>query len=299
MSIITNFNTFGRSPILKEEEIPAAPAPETPAPAAEPSQEEPAPAPESEKSTEETQDEHTYSFTWYGWVPSYRDFDQDWLEVKAKTDTEAIQKFKDSPSSKFTDGAALDSIDGKKPTGASTEFEEQEDGSKVFKSVEVDMDNNKFVLKVTKYPAGHFSDPANIKKEVTKEDIDPFFGESTSTETLEKPAVEQPAAEPTQEGKHEDLGDLEEKFEMVCDQLRKTSIKCKVTLSDTDIIVELGRRYPDELAETVWQIMDKCGVGPRNYSICADSHGHKAFKVVHINGGPQDWSMLLRYGRRY
>jgi hypothetical protein len=302
MSIITNFNTFGQSDEIREEEETPTPAPEPAEPKAEEAPAEPAPtetpAPEATQTPEET--EHTYAFTWYGWVPSYRDFDQDWLEVKAKSDADAIKKFKESPSAKFTDGASLDSLDGERPKGASHEFEKQEDGSKIFKSVEVDMEGDKFILKVTKYPAGYFTEPAPGKKEITKEDIEPFFGaaETKPEETQEKPVEEQPAPEPAEESKHEEIGNLKEKFEMVCDELRKTSLKCKATLTERDIIIELGYDYPDELAGTIWQVMDKCGVGSRQFSICAESHGHKAIKVIHINGGPQDWSMVNRYGRR-
>ena len=312
MSIITNFDKFN---INEEDKEPNAQPTPTPAPEPLPTldavQAEPEQTP-SEKPAETTDstgeptansdetatrtEEHIYSFTWYGWVPGYKDFDQEWVEIKAKTDAEAIKKFKESPSAKFTAEAGLDAIDGERPNGASAKFEDQEDGSKVFKSVEVDMEADKFVLKVTKYPTNYFTDPANNKKEITKEEIEPFFGEAS---TEEKPTQEQPMPEPAKESIVQDIGNLEDLFELACEELRNASIKCRASLTKDDVIVELGRNYPDELGGNVFDILQNCGIGSNQFSVCAESHGHSAQKIVHINGGPQNWSMLNRYGRRY
>lgn len=35
---------------------------------------------------------NTYTFTYYGWIPGYNDFDQDWVDIKADTVEEAQQK---------------------------------------------------------------------------------------------------------------------------------------------------------------------------------------------------------------
>lgn len=35
---------------------------------------------------------NTYTFTYYGWIPGYDDFDQDWIDVKANTLEEALTK---------------------------------------------------------------------------------------------------------------------------------------------------------------------------------------------------------------
>lgn len=35
---------------------------------------------------------NTYTFTYYGWIPGYDDFDQDWIDVKADTLDEALEK---------------------------------------------------------------------------------------------------------------------------------------------------------------------------------------------------------------
>jgi len=37
---------------------------------------------------------NTYTFTYYGWIPGYDDFDQDWIDVKADTIEEALTKVK-------------------------------------------------------------------------------------------------------------------------------------------------------------------------------------------------------------
>ena len=35
---------------------------------------------------------NTYTFTYYGWIPGYDDFDQDWFDVKADSLDEAWSK---------------------------------------------------------------------------------------------------------------------------------------------------------------------------------------------------------------
>jgi len=139
MSIVTKFDTFK----VNEEDVETpAPAPaEDPAaepaaapeetPAEEPKAEE---APKEEVKADEPQaEEHEYYFTWYGWVPSYGDFDQDWMSVKAKSDSEAIEKLSEyKPLQYSKGGVGLDTLDGEKPKGASV----------------VDGTNKKMVLKL-------------------------------------------------------------------------------------------------------------------------------------------------------
>lgn len=35
----------------------------------------------------------TYEIEFYGWIPSYGDFDHNWFEVKAESEEEALKKF--------------------------------------------------------------------------------------------------------------------------------------------------------------------------------------------------------------
>lgn len=35
---------------------------------------------------------NTYTFTYYGFIPGYNDFDQDWFDIKANTIDEAWKK---------------------------------------------------------------------------------------------------------------------------------------------------------------------------------------------------------------
>lgn len=35
----------------------------------------------------------TYQIEFYGWLPSYQDFDIDWYEVTAESEEEALKKF--------------------------------------------------------------------------------------------------------------------------------------------------------------------------------------------------------------
>ena len=37
---------------------------------------------------------NTYTFTYYGWIPGYNDFDQDWFDVKANSLVEAKEQVK-------------------------------------------------------------------------------------------------------------------------------------------------------------------------------------------------------------
>jgi hypothetical protein len=125
MSLVTSFDKFN----VNEEEIETP----TPAPAEDPMAEpaaseevkveEPAAeeAPTEEVKADEPQaEEHEYYFTWYGWVPSYGDFDQDWMSVKAKSDSEAIEKLSEyKPLQYSKGGVGLDTLDGEKPKGAS------------------------------------------------------------------------------------------------------------------------------------------------------------------------------------
>ena len=295
MSIVTNFDKFNVNE--EDTEVPTpAPAPaedpaaepsaapvEEPVPAEEPKTEE---APKEEVKADEPQaEDHEYYFTWYGWVPSYGDFDQDWMSVKAKSDAEAIEKLAEyKPLQYSKGGVGLDTLDGEKPKGATSGgWEEKEDGSKVSKSIEVDFKNKKFVLNVTTYPKDHFTNPKENPKKNEKQDIEPFFsGDNKANESIEEPMAIS----------------LEEKFETFCDMLKSSGKGAKVTLTPDEILVEFGFNYPDELAEMAFTIADDCGISTRELSVCAESTGHKSIKICRVNDGPKNWSMLNRYGRR-
>jgi hypothetical protein len=298
MSIVTKFDSFKVNE--EEAETPEVPA-QAPAedPAAEPAAAdsateettdtpaEDAPA-EEVKADEPQAEEHEYYFTWYGWVPSYGDFDQDWMLVKAKSDSEAIEKLSEyKPLQYSKGGVGLDTLNGEKPKGASVGgWEEQEDGSKISKSYEVDFKNKKFVLNVTTYPKDHFKDPKENPKKNEKQQVEPFFSGESSTKSVEE-NIEFA----------NDLG-LDVKFEKFCDEFRASGKGAKITLTNDDVIVELGFNYPDELAHVAFDIADQCGITSRELSVCAESSGHKSIKICTVNGGPKNWSMLNRYGRR-
>jgi hypothetical protein len=296
MSIVTKFDKFN----VNEEEA-ETPATETPAentaepaPAEEtPNTEEPAApveeAPAEEIKADEPQaEDQEYYFTWYGWVPGYGDFDQDWMLVKAKSDSEAIEKLSEyKPLQYSKGGVGLDTLNGEKPKGASVGgWDEQEDGSKISKSYEVDFKNKKFVLNVTTYPKDHFKDPKENPKKNEKQDVEPFFSGESSTKSVEE-NIEFA----------NDLG-LDVKFEKFCDEFRASGKGAKITLTNDDVIVELGFNYPDELAHVAFDIADQCGITSRELSVCSESSGHKSIKICTVNGGPKNWSMLNRYGRR-
>lgn len=53
----------------------------------------------------------TYTFTYYGWIPGYNDFDQDWFDVEAYTYAEAFERAKEiAKLAKY--GPALVAING-------------------------------------------------------------------------------------------------------------------------------------------------------------------------------------------
>jgi len=297
MSIVKSFDKFNVNEDEKDPQETPAPAKlpqDSPAevPVVEPVEETPETdnAPKKEVKADEPQaEEHSYYFTWYGWVPTYGDFDQDWMMVKAKSDAEAIEKLSEyKPLQYSKGGVGLDMLDGEKPKGASVGgWEEQEDGSKILKSYEVDFKNNKFILNVTTYPKDHFSDPKANPKKTEKQEAEPFFSGDSS-----KPVEE------NIEGSDFSGAPLEAKFEMFCEKFRETGKGSKITLSDHDIIVELGFDYPDELAHVSFDVAEQCGISSREISVCAESSGHKSIKICTINGGPKNWRLMSRYGRR-
>ena len=298
MSIVTKFDNFNVNE--EETETPAVPTPEPPAvpeAPADPTAEEPAAeepkaedTPKEEVKADEPQaEEHKYNFTWYGWVPSYGDFDQDWMEVKAKSDAEAIEKLSEyKPLQYSKGGVGLDTLDGAKPKGATAgEWEVADDGTKTWKSVEVDFKDKKFVMAVSSYPKDYWTNPKDNPKKVEKQDIEPFFTGESSTKPVEENIEVSETDAP-----------LELKYEKFCEDFRSTGKGARITLSNNDIIVELGFNYPDEIAHEAFEIADQCSISSREISVCAESSGHKSIKICTVNGGPKNWSMLNRYGRR-
>jgi hypothetical protein len=56
---------------------------------------------------------NTYTFTYYGWIPSYGDFDQEWFEVEAASLLEAKEKVgKMKLIIKGKGGPGLDMVNG-------------------------------------------------------------------------------------------------------------------------------------------------------------------------------------------
>jgi len=63
---------------------------------------------------------NTYTFTYYGWIPGYNDFDQDWFDVKAHCYEEAYQQAlliaklaKHGPGLVAINGHSIESIDAR------------------------------------------------------------------------------------------------------------------------------------------------------------------------------------------
>ena len=56
---------------------------------------------------------NTYTFTYYGWIPSYGDFDQEWFDIKANSLVEAQEEVnKMKLIIKGKGGPGLDMVNG-------------------------------------------------------------------------------------------------------------------------------------------------------------------------------------------
>ena len=146
-----------------------------------------------------------------------------------------------------------------------------------------DFKNKKFVLNVTTYPKDHFANPKENPKKNEKQEVEPFFSGETKTNEGMDSTMEV---------------SLEEKYETFVEAIRKSGKGAKLTLTPNDIIVEFGFDYPDELAQLAFEAAGELGISSRELSVCAESSGHKAIKIDRVNGGPKNWNMLNRYGRR-
>ena len=54
---------------------------------------------------------HTYEFTYYGFIPVYNDFDQEWLTIQAESYDEAVKQLK-TKNIFATSDPVLTSVDG-------------------------------------------------------------------------------------------------------------------------------------------------------------------------------------------
>jgi hypothetical protein len=54
---------------------------------------------------------HTYPFEYYGWIPSYRDFDTDWITIQAESEAQAWKQF--YAEVPFVKSAGINAVDGK------------------------------------------------------------------------------------------------------------------------------------------------------------------------------------------
>ena len=54
---------------------------------------------------------HTYEFTYYGFIPVYNDFDQEWLTIQAESYDEAVKQLK-TKNIFATSAPVLSSVDG-------------------------------------------------------------------------------------------------------------------------------------------------------------------------------------------
>ena len=53
-----------------------------------------------------------YTFTYYGWIPGYNDFDQDWITVSATSEEEAREKLKEYKHLRYAKGEpVLESVE--------------------------------------------------------------------------------------------------------------------------------------------------------------------------------------------
>jgi len=80
------------------------------------------------------------------------------------------------------------------------------------------------------------------------------------------------------------------KFEFAVQRLTEAKLSCRLKETDTELVIELGYGWPEELAEVIHRILPDF-----DGSICAESCGGKELKVKSICGGPKTYSYLSRY----
>jgi hypothetical protein len=81
--------------------------------------------------------------------------------------------------------------------------------------------------------------------------------------------------------------ELKEKYNQLADLLEKIKVSSRITLTDRDIIVELGTNYPDRLAEKVFDASDSIGLSSKLVNVSAESSGHTVLESKRTFGGPK------------
>lgn len=124
---------------------------------------------------------HKFTFTYYGWIPSYRDFDQDDYECSAKTMQDAWVDF--NKHVKFVKSAALTHIDGNPVKKDNLPKPTQE---AVIVEAKVDPNVAKLSAKLRKaYDAGEDDLPRGSNKDCVKAKWPGFHGgEDTYSQVL-------------------------------------------------------------------------------------------------------------------
>lgn len=80
--------------------------------------------------------------------------------------------------------------------------------------------------------------------------------------------------------------ELDLKFQKVVDNLRENGIPSEVRIEEFHgkytVVIILGWKYPDKLADAAFAAVDAAGLGPNEFSICADSTGGNVIKRSRI-----------------
>jgi hypothetical protein len=89
------------------------------------------------------------------------------------------------------------------------------------------------------------------------------------------------------DGGNVNSSELKEKYNQLADLLEKIKVSSRITLTDRDIIVELGTNYPDRLAEKVFDASDSIGLSSKLVNVSAESSGHTVLESKRTFGGPK------------
>lgn len=80
---------------------------------------------------------------------------------------------------------------------------------------------------------------------------------------------------------------MTQSFESVRQALTAAKIPCKLKQVDYELVIELGRDYPEELVDKIYDVVPNF-----KGSICADQSGGQLVKQVFIAGGPKKFYMF-------
>lgn len=72
-------------------------------------------------------------------------------------------------------------------------------------------------------------------------------------------------------------------YKEILNELIDLNVPARVSLTEgNEVIVEMGRDYPDDISDIAWNILHKSGM---KFSLCAEASGYKLIESSSIHGG--------------